>query len=152
MSGKSGASMLQTGLIIAVSGACGLIVHSLMMYVKGVAGILPGFAPYDDLQAFLEVATGGRVGWIAPYVTGATLWGALYARLHYYLPGDKFWVKGSLFAVLAWIIMATGFFWVAGHGFLGLGLGEGLWPALFIFPMLATFSLALSFTHTVLRR
>jgi hypothetical protein len=152
MSGKIGASMFQTGLIIAVSGAVGLIVHSLMMYLKDVAGILPGFAPYDHLQRFLEAATGGRVGWIAPYVTGATLWGALYARLHDHLPGRKFWVKGIVFAVLAWGVMATAFFWVAGYGLLGLGLGEGLWPALLIFPMLATFSLSLSFIHTALRR
>lgn len=145
-------SFLQTALVIAVAAIGGLAVHTLMMYAKDAAGILPGFSPYDDFQALLQSATGGRVGWVAPYVTGATVWGFLYARLHQHLPGRTFWIKGLLFAVLAWGAMTTIFFWVAGHGMLGLGLGEGLWPALFVFPMLATFSLSLSFIHTMLRR
>ena len=47
--------------------------------------------------------------------------------------------------------METGFFLLAGHGLLGLRLGYGRLPAVFMWPMLAAFSLALSLAHARMR-
>ena len=134
-----------------VAGLAGLAVHTALMLAKDLLHILPGFQPYEDFQRLLGGWAGGQLGSLLPYLTGAMIWGFLYARLHDHLPGRSFWVKGLSFALLAWGVMATGFFLLAGHGLLGLRLGYGLWPALFMFPMLATFSLALSFTHARMR-
>lgn len=134
------------------AGFAGLAVHSILMLVKDTFDILPGFQPYEDLQRLLGDWAGERLGGLMPYLTGAMVWGFLYARLHDHLPGHSFWMKGLGFALIAWSIMATGFFLIAGHGLLGLRLGYGLWPAALMFPMLAAFSLALSFTHTRIQK
>lgn len=134
-----------------VAGLVGLSVHSVLMLVKDALDILPGFQPYEDFQRLLGRWSGDTLAGMLPYLTGAMIWGFLYARLHDHLPGRHFWTKGLAFAVIAWAAMTTGFFLLAGHGVLGLGLDYGLWPAALMFPMLAAFSLALSFTHSRLR-
>lgn len=144
--------VLQPVTTTVVAGLAGLAVHSVLMAAKDVLGILPEFQPYDDFQRVLGTWSGGQFGSLVPYLTGAMFWGFVYARLHAYLPGESFWAKGICFALLAWGLMAAGFFLLVGHGFLGLQLGYGLWPAVFMFPMLAAFSLVLSFVHTRMRR
>jgi hypothetical protein len=144
--------VLQSVTTTVVAGLAGLAVHSVLMAAKDVLGILHEFQPYDDFQRILGTWSGEQGGSLIPYLTGAMFWGFAYARLHAYLPGESFWAKGIGFALLAWGLMATGFFLLVGHGFLGLQLGYGLWPAVFMFPMLATFSLVLSFIHTGMRQ
>ena len=144
--------VLQPVTTTVVAGLAGLAVHSVLMAAKDVLGILPEFQPYNDFQRILGTWSGGQFGSLVPYLTGAMFWGFAYARLHAYLPGESFWAKGIVFALLAWGLMAAGFFLLVGHGFLGLQLGYGLWPAVFMFPMLATFSLVLSFIHTGMRQ
>lgn len=144
--------VLQPLTTTVVAGLAGLAVHSVLMAVKDVLGILPEFQPYDDFQRILGTWSGEEVGSLVPYLTGAMFWGFAYARLHAYLPGESFWAKGIGFALLAWGLMAAGFFLLVGHGFLGLRLGYGLWPAVFMFPMLATFSLVLSYVHSRMRQ
>ena len=146
------ARRLRSVAIALVAGIAGLIVHSALMLAKDAVGILPGFQPYEDFQRLLGTWAGGQLGGFLPYLTGAMIWGFLYARLHDHLPGRSFWVRGLSFALLAWGIMITGFFLLVGHGLFGLRLGYGLWPALSMFPMLATFSLVLSFIHGRMRR
>jgi hypothetical protein len=82
--------------------------------VKDAFDILPGFQPYEDFQRVLVALTGGQTGTLVPYLTGAMIWGFLYARLHNKLPGRSFWAKGLGFAALAWAVMTTGFFLLAG--------------------------------------
>ncbi len=144
--------VLQPLTTTVVAGLAGLAVHSVLMAAKDVLGILPAFQPYDDFQRILDTWSGDQLGSLLPYLTGAMFWGFAYARLHEHLPGRSFWAKGIGFALLAWVLMVAGFFLLVGHGFLGLKLGYGLWPAAFMFPMLATFSLVLSFIHTGLRQ
>lgn len=144
--------VLQPLTTTVAAGLAGLGVHSVLMAAKYALGILPQFQPYDDFQRILGTWSGGQFGSLVPYLTGAMFWGFAYGRLHTYLPGQSFWAKGIGFALLAWVLMATGFFLLVGHGFLGLQLGYGLWPAVFMFPMLATFSLVLSFIHTGMRQ
>ncbi|ATX65028.1 DUF6789 family protein [Roseinatronobacter bogoriensis] len=135
-----------------VAGIAGLIVHSALMLGKDALGILPRFQPYEDFQRLLGVWAGGQIGGVLPYLTGAMVWGFIYARLHDHLPGQSFWVKGLSFALLAWGAMITGFFLLVGHGVFGLRLGYGLWPALLMFPMLATFSVTLGYIHARMRK
>ncbi len=132
-------------------GLAGLTVHLALMTAKDSLGILPEFQPYRDLQALLDGLLPGKLGWAVPYVTGALIWGLVYARLHAFLPGRTALAKAAVFATFAWLVMATVFFSLAGHGLFGLGLGRGLLPALFMLPMLFAFSLVLAVAHTRLR-
>lgn len=134
-----------------IAGLAGLAIHSVLMLAKDAFGILPGFQPFEDFQRLLGAWTGEQLGGLVPYLTGAMFWSFVYGRLHHRLPTRSFWAKGLSFALLAWGIMATMFFLIAGHGLFGLRLGYGLWPAAFMFPMLAAFSLTLSFTHSRMR-
>ena len=145
------ARLLRSIAITIVAGLFGLLVHSALMLAKDAFGILPGFQPQEDFRRLVGAWAGGPLAGLVPYLTGAMIWGFLYARLHDRLPGRSFSEKGLGFALLAWVLMATGFFLLAGHGLLGLRLGYGLWPAALMFPMLAAFSLSLSFIHSRLR-
>lgn len=144
-------SLVRGGVTTIITGLVGLAVHSTLMLAKNALGILPGFQPYDDFQRLLGGWAGGQLGSLVPYLIGAMIWGFLYAWLHIHLPGQSFWAKGFGFALIAWGVMSTGFFLLAGHGLFGLRMGYGLWPAAFMLPMLASFSLALSFTHSRMR-
>lgn len=137
--------------VTLLAGLAGLTVHLVLMTAKDALGILPEFQPYRDLQVLLDGLLPGTVGWAVPYVTGALIWGFVYARLHAFLPGRTALAKAAIFATFAWLVMATVFFSLAGHGLFGLGLGRGLLPALFMLPMLFAFSLVLALAHTRLR-
>jgi hypothetical protein len=69
-----------------------------------------------------------------------------------FLPGRTALAKAAIFATMAWLVMATVFFGLSGHGLFGLGLGRGLLPALFMLPMLFVFSFVLALAHSRLRR
>ena len=144
--------MLQPVTTTVVAGLAGLAVHSVLMTAKDVLRILPEFQPHNDFQRILDTWPGGQFGSLLRYLTGAMFWGFAYARLHAYLTGRSFWTKGIGFALLAWGVMAASFFLFMGHGFLGLQLGYGLWPVVFMFPMLAIFCLVLSYAHTRMRQ
>lgn len=137
--------------VTLLAGLAGLSVHLALMTVKDSFGILPEFQPYRDLQALLDGLLPGTLGWAVPYVTGALIWSFAYARLHAFLPGRTALSKAAIFTTFAWLVMATVFFSLAGHGLFGLGLGRGLLPALFMAPMLFGFSLVLALAHTRLR-
>lgn len=77
--------------------------------------------------------------------------GVLYTRLHAHLPGQSFWAEGFGFAFIVWGIMNAGFILYARRGMPGLRMSYGLRRAAFMLPMLATFSLALSFSHSRMR-
>ncbi|NMG41395.1 hypothetical protein GRZ55_19300 [Chelativorans sp. ZYF759] len=145
-------NLLRHLAILVFAGLAGLAIHLVLMGVKEASGILPEFQPYRDLQLLLGNIVPGALGSAMPYVTGAVIWGFVYARLHDFLPGRTALAKAATFATMAWLVMATAFFGLAGHGLFGIGLGRGLLPALFMLPMLFVFSFVLAMAHSRLRR
>lgn len=145
-------NLLRHLAILVFAGLAGLAIHLVLMGVKDAFGILPEFQPYRDLQLLLGNIVPGVLGSVVPYVTGAVIWGFVYARLHDFLPGRTALAKAAIFATMAWLVMATAFFALMGHGLFGLGLGRGLLPALFMLPMLFVFSFVLALAHSHLRR
>lgn len=137
--------------VTLLAGLAGLTVHLALMTAKDGLGILPELQPYRDLQALLDGLMPGTLGWAVPYMTGALIWSFVYGRLHAFLSGRTALAKAAIFATFAWLVMATVFFGLAGHGVFALGLGRGLLPALFMLPMLFAFSLVLAVAHTRLR-
>jgi hypothetical protein len=103
------------------AGLIATIVLSIFMVVMPAVGLLPGL----NLVMVLAHALGAQsavVGWIAHYVIGVLLWGALFA----WLEGRTFfphWYNGLLFASVVWLGVMLIIMPLAGEGVFGLRIG-----------------------------
>jgi hypothetical protein len=138
----------------AVAGLCGSIAHSLLMFFKSWAGLLPSFQPYDNLQATLSHVTGTAihpvVPWLLSFLNGSTIVGFVFGHLYRWLPGNAGAIKGMIYGVLGWVIMGLVFFPMIGLGFFALQVGLGISPALFSLAMLLTYSVTLGIVYGAL--
>jgi len=138
-----------------VAGLCGSAAHSVLMAVKSWSGVLPGFEPYNDLQALLASMAGGSIHpvipWALSYFNGSVVLGFLFNRLHRHIPGRTALAKGLGFGLAIWIVMGLTFFPVIGKGLFALGAGFGLKPVFFSLLMVLTYSITLSSVYFVLR-
>jgi hypothetical protein len=139
-----------------IAGLCGSAAHSLLMYVKDRAGLLPTFQPYDNLQMTLAHLTGSDVHpllpWALSFLNGSTFVGFLFGHLYPRLPGDNGATKGLAFGVVGWILMGAVFFPLVGLGFFGFEAGLGIWPLLFALAMLLTYSVVMGMVYAALSR
>ena|SRR6266404_1573838 len=91
-----------------VAGLCGSIAHSLLMYFKSWAGLLPSFQPYDNLQMTLSHVSGTAihavVPWLLSFLNGSTIVGFIFGHLYRWLPGNAGAIKGMIYGVLGWAI------------------------------------------------
>ena len=85
-----------------------------------------GLAPEADLVRILGAALGTpeaeSAGWVAHFVVGTCLWGALFPRIAPYLPGQSHAVRGIVFGLHAWMLMMIALMPVA---LFGLRVGVG---------------------------
>jgi hypothetical protein len=137
-----------------VAGLCGSIAHSLLMYFKSGAGLLPSFQPYDSLQTTLSHVTGSAihpvVPWLLSFLNGSTIISFVFGQLYRWLPGNSGAIKGMIYGVLGWIIMGLVFFPLIGLGFFALNVGLGISPALFSLAMLLAYSVTLGTVYGAL--
>jgi hypothetical protein len=137
-----------------VAGAGATLLHFTLMTIKHRAGILPTFAPYDDLQRLLASATGWSFdspwAWLLPYVNGALVLGFVFGRLFAHLPGRSAFAKGAAFGFPAWLAMNLGFFPLAGRGVFAWKLGLGAWPAALTLAMLLLYATVMSVLYAAL--
>lgn len=138
----------------AVAGLCGSAAHSLLMYLKSRAGLLPSFQPYENLQTTLSHLVGSTihpgVPWALSFLNGSTIVGFVFGRIYRWLPGDNGAVKGLIYGVLGWTVMGLLFFPMLGLGFFALQAGLGIWPALFSLAMLLTYSIVMGIVYAAL--
>jgi hypothetical protein len=136
------------------AGLCGSIAHSLLMYFKSRAGVLPSFQPYDSLQTTLSYITGSAVHpivpWALSFLNGSTFVGFAFGYIYQLLPGNSGAIKGTIFGVFAWAIMGVVFFPMIGLGFFGLEAGLGIAPALFSLAMLLAYSVVMGVVYGAL--
>ena len=137
-----------------IAGLCGSITHSLMMYFKSWAGLLPSFEPYESLQMTLSHVTGTAihpvVPWLLSFLNGSTFVGLAFGYLYRWLPGDIGAIKGMAYGVLGWAIMGMAFFPVIGLGIFAFRVGLGISPALFSLAMILTYSVVLGMVYDAL--
>jgi hypothetical protein len=103
------------------AGLIATIVLSICMIVMPAIGLLPEL----NLVTVLSHALGAQsavAGWIAHYVVGVLLWGALFAWLD---PKMFFphWINGLLFASVVWLGVMLVIMPLAGEGVFGLRIG-----------------------------
>lgn len=137
-----------------VAGLCGSIAHSLLMYFKSRAGLLPSFQPYESLQTALSHVTGTAihpvVPWLLSFLNGSTFVSLTFGHLYRWLPGNVGAIKGITYGVLGWLIMVLVFFPTIGLGLFALQIGLGISPALFSLAMLLTYSVILGMVYGAL--
>jgi hypothetical protein len=100
------------------------------MEIKRIAGILPGFEPYDDLQRLLSSVTTHAIEppylWLLSYINGALILGFVFGQLFVHLPGRTAIAKGAVFGFVAWLGMGFGMLPLTGRGIFARELGRGL--------------------------
>ena len=104
-----------------MAGFLATLLLTLVMAVK----LFARFAPDINLAALLSGVLGAPpwVGWGVHLVIGTLVWGPLFALLSPRLPGSTCMVRGILFAVGAWLLMALVVLPLAGMGVFGLAYG-----------------------------
>ena len=124
------------------------------MYLKARTGLLPGFQPYESLQAALSRMTGGQVHpvvpWALSFLNGATILSFAFGHLYPRLPGRSGPAKGLAFGVAGWLAMGLVFFPLIGLGPFAASLGLGITPALFSLAMILAYSLVLGAVYGAL--
>ncbi|EFI53080.1 DUF6789 family protein [Afipia sp. 1NLS2] len=103
------------------SGFVATLVLSVIMLMKQDMGLMPELNPIQMITQ-MSGAASPAVGWLAHFFIGTILWGALYAWLDPFLPGQH-WFRGAIFATGAWLVMMVVMMPMAGAGLLGLHLG-----------------------------
>ena len=103
-----------------VAGFVATIVLSAIMLMKQSMGLMPELDPIAMI-AGMAGASSPAVGWIGHFVIGSVFWGAGFAIVSPYLPGP-YWLRGTTFAVGAWLMMMIVMMPIAGAGPFGLSL------------------------------
>ena len=135
------------------AGLCGSAAHTLLMAFKSWAEILPGFQPYDDLQALLTNLIGNAVNpaipWALSYFNGSVVLGFLFGRSWQILPGRTGVTKGLVFGFAVWVAMGVIFFPAIGKGWFAAQTGIGIAPTFFTLMMVLTYSVTLGVAYSV---
>ena len=138
----------------AAAGLCGSGAHSLLMYVKDRAGILPAFQPYESLQTALGHLVGGNVPAIVPwalsFLNGSILVGFAFGHVYQHLPGSNGATKGLIVGAAGWVLMGLVFFPALGLGLFATQAGSGIAPAAFSLAMLLTYSVVMGMVYAAL--
>lgn len=104
-----------------LAGLAGTVALSALMMLKTMMGLMPELDVIKMLSGMM--GTGPAGGWIAHFMIGTVLWGALFAWFNANIPGDSQWKKGTVFGIGAWVLMMVAVMPMAGAGFFGLNLG-----------------------------
>jgi hypothetical protein len=137
-----------------VAGLCGIIAHTLIVFIKVRVGWLPSFQPYQALQStlgqFLSESVPPIVPWIISYLNGITIVGLLFGSSYRLLPGERGITKGASVGILVWLIMGLLFFPMLGLGPFAWFIGLGIKPALFSLAMVLTYSTVMGIVYAAL--
>jgi len=109
------------------AGFVATVVLSALMILKSMMGIMPGLDVVHMLSGMAHARMGMPdtpiVGWIIHFMIGTVVWGALFAFLYKYLPGQHPLMKGLAFSLLAWLLMMVIPMPMAGVGLFGMKMG-----------------------------
>lgn len=106
-----------------IAGLVATLALSALMIARMAAGLLPQFDPIELLANMLVMGGDRALGWVVHFVLGAVVWGALYALTEPYLPVQGRARRGTLFGVLAWLMVMLAVMPLAGAGVFALRMG-----------------------------
>lgn len=109
-----------------VAGLGATVMLSILMFMKGMMGLMPELnviAMLGNMAEEMMGMGGASVGWALHFVIGGFVFGTLFAILNDKLPGDSQIKKGLVFGILAWFMMMVAVMPMAGAGMFGMGIG-----------------------------
>jgi hypothetical protein len=104
-----------------VAGLAATIVLSMIMYMKGMMGLMPELNVIGMLAGMMK--SSATLAWVAHFMIGTAIWGVLFAMIHEKLPGNRSLTKGVVFGIGAWLLMMIAVMPMAGAGIFGMKLG-----------------------------
>jgi len=104
-----------------VAGLIATTILSIVMVVKASLGVLPQVNVIAMLATVVSAPM--WIGWLAHFVTGAPVWGIIFALIQPYIPGRGPVAKSLTFAVGAWLAMMILLMPATGAGLFGLAIG-----------------------------
>ena len=114
---------------IARSLVAGLVATAVLWLLKLSSGSVPQLETIHFLDRVAEAtakATGLpdplMTGWIWHWVIGTLVWGTLFGIMVPILPGQRYWLKGCAFGVIAGLLTMLMVMPLAGAGFFGMEL------------------------------
>jgi hypothetical protein len=104
-----------------VAGLAATIVLSMIMFMKGMMGLMPELNVIGMLAGMME--SSATIAWVAHFMIGTVVWGVLFAVINEKLPGKGSLMKGIFFGIGAWLLMMIAVMPMAGAGMFGMKLG-----------------------------
>lgn len=110
-----------------IAGFVATVVLSALMLIKSMMGVMPDLNLPTMLAGMAHDMMGlpanPAIGWVLHFMIGTVLWGVGFALLYQVLPGGGPVVKGTVFGVLAWLLMMLIPMPLAGAGLFGMKMG-----------------------------
>ncbi|MBJ6127416.1 DUF6789 family protein [Microvirga splendida] len=104
-----------------LAGLAATTVLGLVMLLNEMTSFMPNTSVFDIMAG---VMGGSRAtAWLIRYLSGALLWGVLFAWLSPYLPGTQYWIRGAAFGIGVWLLMMFIIMPAASLGLFGIGKG-----------------------------
>ena len=103
-----------------IAGISATIVLTVMMFLKGMMGLMPELDIIHMLAEMLGTAL--IVGWIMHFIIGAG-YGIAFHIIKNILPGESFMIKGVVLGILGWLGMMLMIMPMVGAGVFGVNLG-----------------------------
>jgi len=104
-----------------ISGFIATLVLSVAMLLKVKFHLVP---EQLSIMALLgRIAGGVGNAWADHFIIGSLVWGLLYAGFEATVDRMPHWLKGTIFGVIAWLVMMLVFMPIAGVGLFGQKLG-----------------------------
>ncbi len=104
-----------------LAGLIATIVLSILMYMKGMMGLMPEL----DIIAMLAGKMGGSamMGWVGHFVIGALGYGLAFAIIGDKLPGGSSTVRGIALGIIGWLMMMIVLMPMMGAGLFAMNMG-----------------------------
>jgi hypothetical protein len=104
----------------AIAGVVATIILSLMMLIKGKAGVMPGL----DIISMVAGMMGGALffGWVMHFMSGVG-YGVVFHLTYDKLPTNSLIIKGVILGVVGWLVMMLMLMPMAGAGLFGMKIG-----------------------------
>ncbi|PKL95824.1 MAG: hypothetical protein CVV18_04005 [Gammaproteobacteria bacterium HGW-Gammaproteobacteria-8] len=104
-----------------IAGLVATIVLSVLMYMKGMMGVMPEL----DIISMLAGKMGGSamMGWVAHFMIGALAYGLGFAIIGGKLPGGSSAVRGIVLGIIGWLMMMVVLMPMMGAGMFAMNMG-----------------------------
>lgn len=110
-----------------IAGFIATIALSAVMLLKTMMGVMPQLDVIGMLTSMAHERLGlpatAAVGWVMHFMVGTIIYGAVFAMVNDALPGGGQIAKGTVLALIGWLIMMVILMPMMGKGFFGLNIG-----------------------------